>query len=156
MTEDSEPLDLGAEDSEPLDLGAIRSKTRYSLRQKPVRNKRYFWTTLEGNYDNITNLRELPVVQSKRTGNGIIDEKKHARKILKVYIPPKCSRLHELNSLDALPLDQIRAIRVGYLLQKEMNITPKNVLLAEFVFKNNFVGGKNALHYQSLGDSYSI
>ena len=29
-------------------------------------------------------------------------------------------------------------------------------MLAEFLFKNNFVGGKNALHYQSLGDSYSI
>ena len=96
------------------------------------------------------------MVQSKRTGNRIIDEKKHAPKILKVYILPKCSKLQEINSFDALPLDHIRALRVGYLLQKEMKITPKNVLLAEFVFKNNFVGGKNALHYQSLGGSYSI
>ena len=105
VTEDAEPLDLGAEDSEPLDLGAIRKKTRYSLRQKPVRNKRYFWTTLEGNYDNITDLRELPVVQRKRKRNGIINEKKHAPKILKLYILPKCYKLKEINSLDVLPLD---------------------------------------------------
>ena len=71
-------------------------------------------------------------------------------------IPPKCTRLQELNSLDALPLSQIRAIRVGYLLQKEINITPTNVLLKEYLFKNNFAGGKNALHYQTLGDSYSV
>ena len=83
LSEDAEPLDLGAEDSEPLDLGAIRKKIRYSLRQKPVRNLRYFWTTLEGNHDNITDLRELPVVQSKRTGNKIIDEKKACTKNLK-------------------------------------------------------------------------
>ena len=75
------------EDFETLDLGAIRSKTRYGLREKPVRNKRYFCTTLlEGNSDNITNLREPPVVKSKRMSDRIIYEKKHAQKILKVYI----------------------------------------------------------------------
>ena len=68
------------EDCETLDLGAIRSKTRYGLTEKPVR-KRYFCTTLlEGNNDNITNLREPPVVKSKRMSDRIIDEKKHARK----------------------------------------------------------------------------
>ena len=41
-------------------------------------------------------------------------------------------------------------------MQKKIKITPKNILLAEFLFKNKFVSGKNALHYQSLGDSYSI
>ena len=77
---------------------------------------------MEGNYDNITNLREPPVVKSKRMSDRIIDEKKHAQKILKVYIPPKCTKLQELNSLDTLALSQIRAIRVAFLLQKKRSI----------------------------------
>ena len=154
VNEDTEPLNLGVEDPDKKNLGAKRSDTRYSLRQKPVRNKKYYCTTLEGNYDN--NLRGLPEVQSKWTRNEIIKEKRHAPKILKVYILPKISKLQEINCLDALPLDQIRALRVGHLLQKEMGITPRNKLLAEFLFKNHFVSGKNALHYQDLNDSYSI
>ena len=72
-----------------------------------------------------------------------------------MYILPKVTKLQQINFLDALPKDHIKALRVGYLLQKELGIAPRNNLLAEFLFKGNFVGGKNALYYQDLDGSFS-
>ena len=68
---------------------------------------------------------------------------------------PKVAKLQQINFLDALPKDHIKALRVGYLLQKELGITPRNNLLAVFLFKGNFFGGKNALYYQDLDGSFS-
>ena len=134
------------EDFENQDLGALRTKTRYGLREKPTRNKRYFHTVLlEGMGDQVKNLQDSTLVTNKQ---------KHARGILKVFISNKCTKLQELNNLDNLELSQIRAIRSGFLLQREDKIEPKNERLAEYLFRNQFLRSKNALHNQDMENSF--
>ena len=146
INEDVNPEILEINDPGNQNLGENRAKTRYNLREKPVRNRKYYSTRLEGDY--INNLR-------KWTRKEPTTEIKDAPKILRVYILPKVSKLKQINLLDALPKDHLKALRVGYLLQKELGIAPRNSLLADFLFEGNFVGSKNALHHQDLDGSFS-
>ena len=40
------------------------------------------------------------------------------------------------------------------MLQREVKIEPKNERLAEYLFRNQFLRSKNALHNQDMQDSY--
>ena len=82
----------------------------------------------------------------------IFTPQKHG--ILKEFISKKCTKLQELNNLDNLEIAQIRAIRTGFLIQREVIIQAKNGRLEEYLFQNQFLRCKNALHNQNMQDSY--
>ena len=57
----------------------------------------------------------------------------HAPKILKSHVIPKTSESQQLNLLDTLPKSHLKALRIGFLLQKELGLPISNKLLAEYL-----------------------
>ena len=79
----------------------------------------------------------------------------HAPKILKSHVIPKTSESQQLNILDTLPKSHLTALRIGFLLQKELGLPISNKLLAEYLYIGRFPGSKNAMHHQFLDESIS-
>ena len=114
---------------ENRNLGEERAATKYNLRLRPERNKRYYATELEADCKN--NLR------------GVTDSKNmHIRPILKAHLSPKLTNSQQIAILETLPKCHLTALRAGFLLQRELSLPIVNNTMAEFLYRGKFSDSK--------------
>ena len=151
---------LSSDYNENQDLGEVRVNTKYSLRVRPKRNKKYFHTTLRDGMlmeENVSISKPNKQIEKLQDDSVGTIKKTQRKGILKKFISQKkYTDLEELNKLYILELAQIRAIRQGYMVQKELKMLAKNTRLEDYLFKNEFLRGKQSIHNQDLQESYEV
>ena len=146
------------DDPELIDLGKERTTTRYGLRQKPVRNRKYFNTEIiipddpinlpGGNNYEINTLRAIP----KPNLNPILP-----KGILKL----KTNKQNLNHSLQISLFENFskpakKAIREAFIVQKQLKTPTPNQKLADLIILGQFRSDKNTLFYQHTQDSIEI
>ena len=154
ITERSNP-----DDPELINLGQERTTTRYGLRQKPMRNRKYFNTEIIIPDDPINlpggdshEINTLKAIHSPNLSPILIP-----KGILK--IKPKKQNLNhsqEISLFENFSKPAKNAIREAFLLQKQLKSTTPNQKLADFIILGQFRSDKNTLFYQHTQDSIEI
>ena len=145
-------------DPELANLGEVRGISRYNLREKPIRNKKYYKTELEPDYEN--NLRggndfELNNSTVKHQPN--MGQNLKAKSILKPQpIKPKLTISQEISLIECFSKSAKKSLREAFLLQRELKSPISNQKLADFLYRNQFNSDKNTLFHQHTADSIRI
>ena len=145
-------------DPETVNLGEIRGNTKYNLRVRPQRNKKYYKLELGPNYENNLRggpnfepncpaVRREPDFEPNYPAKGILKKSPSTKKL---------TTSQKISVIETFPKSLKKSLREGFLLQRELKMPIANLMLAEFLYRNNFNSDKNILHHQSVSDSIKI